>query len=289
MGEEGFSSDSSLLYHVNIPSAVVDVRPWELPDLTMTPNHPLTPRHFSTHALFPDDASADQVDAVTGRRLLMGNGDVRLSYVVATAPSPTTATPSATSASTSRPAGPWSRPCSATSPSARATTRSSRAPRRSASCRGTRADLRDRGELPHRPAKRFASDSCSSTRRTASATCAARPARRWSRRTRTTRRPRTSRCSSSTVAPARVASPGRSTPAAPPVRRGRLGRVSLPLRLQHRGLRADHRARAPAAAGAPGLRGPQLRHLQLRAPQGRLPPRSRSRCRTTTPTWTPTR
>jgi len=88
MGEEGFSSDSSLLYHVNIPSAVVDVRPWELPDLTMTPNHPLTPRHFSTHALFPDEASAVQVDAVTGRRLLMGNGDVRLSYVVATAPSP---------------------------------------------------------------------------------------------------------------------------------------------------------------------------------------------------------
>jgi homogentisate 1,2-dioxygenase len=88
MGEEGFASDSSLLYHVNIPSAVVDVRPWELPDLTLTPNHPLTPRHFSTHALFPDDASADEVDAVTGRRLLMGNGDVRLSYVVATAPSP---------------------------------------------------------------------------------------------------------------------------------------------------------------------------------------------------------
>jgi homogentisate 1,2-dioxygenase len=88
MGEEGFSSDSSLLYHVNIPSAVVDVRPWELPDLTLTPNHPLTPRHFSTHALFPDDTSADEVDAVTGRRLLMGNGDVRLSYVVATAPSP---------------------------------------------------------------------------------------------------------------------------------------------------------------------------------------------------------
>jgi homogentisate 1,2-dioxygenase len=88
MGEEGFSSDSSLLYHVNIPSAVVDVRPWEMPDLTLTPNHPLTPRHFSTYALFPDDASADEVDAVTGRRLLMGNGDVRLSYVVATAPSP---------------------------------------------------------------------------------------------------------------------------------------------------------------------------------------------------------
>ena len=32
MGEEGFSSDSSLLYHRGIPSALVDARPWELPD-----------------------------------------------------------------------------------------------------------------------------------------------------------------------------------------------------------------------------------------------------------------
>ena len=86
MGEEGFSSDSSLLYHANIPSAVVDVRPWELPDQSLMPNHPLAPRHFSTHMLFEDDPTG--VDAVTGRRLLLGNGDVRLAYVVADAPSP---------------------------------------------------------------------------------------------------------------------------------------------------------------------------------------------------------
>lgn len=86
MGEEGFSSESSLLYHVNIPSAVVDVRAWELPDQSLVPNHPLAPRHFSTHMLFEDDAT--EVDAVTGRRLLLGNGDVRLAYVVADAPSP---------------------------------------------------------------------------------------------------------------------------------------------------------------------------------------------------------
>src|SRR3954453_8919974 len=86
MGEEGFSSDSSLLYHVNVPSAVVDVRAWDLPDQTLTPNHPMAPRHFGTHALF--DGGATGVDAVTGRRLLLGNGDVRLSYVVADAPSP---------------------------------------------------------------------------------------------------------------------------------------------------------------------------------------------------------
>ena len=41
MGEEGFSSDSSLLYHRGIPSALVDARPWQLPDQTLTPNAPL--------------------------------------------------------------------------------------------------------------------------------------------------------------------------------------------------------------------------------------------------------
>src|SRR3954471_9128632 len=82
MGEEGFSSDSSLLYHADIPSAVVDVRVWDLPDQSLTPNHPLAPRHFPTSALFPpaaQGAGAAGVDAVTGRRLLLGNGDVRLS------------------------------------------------------------------------------------------------------------------------------------------------------------------------------------------------------------------
>jgi homogentisate 1,2-dioxygenase len=86
MGEEGFSSDSSLLYHVHIPSAVVDVRTWVLPDQSLVPNHPLSPRHFSTHAVF--DNAATGVDAVTGRRLLLGNGDVRLGYVVADTASP---------------------------------------------------------------------------------------------------------------------------------------------------------------------------------------------------------
>ena len=88
MGEEGFSSDSSLLYHVNIPSAVLDVRVWELGDQSLTPNHPLRPIHLDTHALFPDEESTQGVDAVTGRRLLLGNADVRLAYVVATEPSP---------------------------------------------------------------------------------------------------------------------------------------------------------------------------------------------------------
>ncbi len=82
MGEEGFSSDSSLLYHVGVPSALVDSEVWELPDLATSPNHPLKPRHLKLHDL-PAGG-----DAVTGRRLVMGNGDVRISYVVSDAPSP---------------------------------------------------------------------------------------------------------------------------------------------------------------------------------------------------------
>src|SRR5690606_5358067 len=52
MGEEGFSSDSSLLYHRNIPSAVADARVWELGDMSTVPNHPLLPRHLKLHDLF---------------------------------------------------------------------------------------------------------------------------------------------------------------------------------------------------------------------------------------------
>ncbi|KUN30082.1 homogentisate 1,2-dioxygenase [Streptomyces antibioticus] len=86
MGEEGFSSDSSLLYHRHIPSAVREYRVWELGDQSLVPNHPLVPRHLSTHKLFADGGSG--VDAVTGRRLLLGNEDVRLAYVVADTVSP---------------------------------------------------------------------------------------------------------------------------------------------------------------------------------------------------------
>ncbi len=87
MGEEGFSSDSSLLYHAGVPSAIVDSAVWELPDLSTQPNHPLTPRHLELHGLFHDhDWKA--YDAVTGRRLVLGNADVRISYVWAGEESP---------------------------------------------------------------------------------------------------------------------------------------------------------------------------------------------------------
>ena len=88
MGEEGFSSDSSLLYHRNIPSAIADARIWDVGDQSTVPNHPLTPRHLRLHDLFATDDERRGVDVVTGRRLVLGNGDVRLSYVVADTPSP---------------------------------------------------------------------------------------------------------------------------------------------------------------------------------------------------------
>lgn len=86
MGEEGFSSDSSLLYHKGIPSAMVDTRNWELPDQTLTPNHPLRPLHLRLHEL--DAPEGQEVDAVRGRRLVLGNSDVRLSYARVNATSP---------------------------------------------------------------------------------------------------------------------------------------------------------------------------------------------------------
>jgi len=87
MGEEGFSADSSLLYHRFIPSAIVDATPWQLPDLATEPNHPLRPRHLKLHDLFPGE-EWKRHDVVTGRRLVLGNGDVRISYVAAGESSP---------------------------------------------------------------------------------------------------------------------------------------------------------------------------------------------------------
>lgn len=87
LGEEGFSLDSSLAYHRFIPSAIVDARPWELPDQSLTPNDPLLPLHLKLHDLeFEGDNGA--VDAVRHRRLVMGNSDVRLSYAHVNATSP---------------------------------------------------------------------------------------------------------------------------------------------------------------------------------------------------------
>jgi homogentisate 1,2-dioxygenase len=83
MGQEGFSSDSSLLYHRHLPTAIVAAEAYDPPSWTRVPNRPLKPRHLQTHKL--DTTGAD---AVTGRQHLLANDDVRISYVVAGTPSP---------------------------------------------------------------------------------------------------------------------------------------------------------------------------------------------------------
>ncbi|GAA2807044.1 homogentisate 1,2-dioxygenase [Crossiella cryophila] len=86
MGVEGFSSDSALLYHRHLPTAIVNaevVAEWRG---TTTANQPLKPRHFRTQDL-KWDAPAE-VDAVTGRRLLFGNADVAICFTAPTTASP---------------------------------------------------------------------------------------------------------------------------------------------------------------------------------------------------------
>src|SRR3954453_16420130 len=70
MGEEGFSAESSLLYHVHPPTAIVKSESVAMPPHSVgtAPNHPLMPRHFKVHDL-PTGG-----DPVLGRRLLMANG-----------------------------------------------------------------------------------------------------------------------------------------------------------------------------------------------------------------------
>ncbi len=84
VGIEGFSHDSALLYHRHRPTAIVDAVAVAEGDPGLAPNLPLLPAHYRTHAL----GSPADVDAVVGREPLLGNGDVRLAYVAATAPSP---------------------------------------------------------------------------------------------------------------------------------------------------------------------------------------------------------
>jgi homogentisate 1,2-dioxygenase len=81
MGEEGFSSDSSLLYHRYAPTAIVKAEAVDEGGSGLSPNLPLSPRHFRTQDLRPDG------DLVSGRMLLAGNSDVRISYAATSAAS----------------------------------------------------------------------------------------------------------------------------------------------------------------------------------------------------------
>jgi homogentisate 1,2-dioxygenase len=83
MGEEGFAADSSLLYHVHPPTAIVKSEGLSdaAAEAGLVANHPLLPRHFRTRDL-PRGG-----DLVLGRQLLLANDDVRISFAAADAPS----------------------------------------------------------------------------------------------------------------------------------------------------------------------------------------------------------
>ena len=55
--------------------------------MTTTGNRPLLPHHYRLHELFPDEPDRRR-DAVRDRVLILGNGDVRITYVVANTESP---------------------------------------------------------------------------------------------------------------------------------------------------------------------------------------------------------
>jgi homogentisate 1,2-dioxygenase len=79
VGAAGFSSDQSLLYHRSLPTAIVSAQAVDgAGDCATTPNTPLKPRHFRTHDLQTGG------DLVGGRKLILANTDVSISYVAAT-------------------------------------------------------------------------------------------------------------------------------------------------------------------------------------------------------------
>ncbi|TDB86217.1 homogentisate 1,2-dioxygenase [Actinomadura sp. KC216] len=76
-GEEGFSWTQSFLYHRKAPTVITSAATVELPDEGLADNAPLLPRHLRTHDLKPGG------DPVLDRRVVLGNGQVRVSSVCA--------------------------------------------------------------------------------------------------------------------------------------------------------------------------------------------------------------
>ena len=276
MGEEGFSSDSSLLYHRGVPSAIVDSQVWDLPDQTRTPNHPLKPRHLKLHTLFPEPgvSTARRRGAcpVEGRRMVLGNNDVRIGYVVTgTDPSPLYRNAIGDEC------------VYVESGSGTVETVFGVVPYRTGDYvlipRST-----DHRWVPGEPSRLYPIEANSHITPPTPLPLALRPAARARAVLRARpARPRRDAWSAGSTETDRRRGPGQAPRRRPgrrhaadlrdaSVRRRRLGRLPVPVHVQRRGLHADHRQDPPAAAGAPGVGGPQLRGLQLPAPQGRLPP-----------------
>ena len=234
MGIEGFSTDSALLYHRHLPTAIVASRGVRRRRRShRRPNHPLKPRHLRTHKL--DAAPAPT--PITGRPAPAGQR--RRAHLLRRSPTGRrrcTATRSATSASTSSPARRVVETVfGALDGRRRRLRRASRRRRRTAGCRtaATAAPAGDRGDRAHRAAAALPVAARPVPR--ARAVLRARPARPGEPLL--GRRRRTSRCSSRHR---QGLDPVHLRP--PPVRRGRLGRLPLPVRRS----RSTTSSRSPA-------------------------------------------
>jgi homogentisate 1,2-dioxygenase len=81
VGSDGFSAESSLLYHRHSPSAIVDIEHDNHHDDGLEPNVPLVPHHFRTHELDKGH------DIVADRTVLMGNDDITIAWATGGRPS----------------------------------------------------------------------------------------------------------------------------------------------------------------------------------------------------------
>jgi homogentisate 1,2-dioxygenase len=82
-GQDGFSSASSLLYHRHSPSALRSIDPFAFDEPQFGPNKPGVPHHLRT-----SQGTIGELDPVLGRKYLLGNDDVQISWVRAKDTSP---------------------------------------------------------------------------------------------------------------------------------------------------------------------------------------------------------
>jgi homogentisate 1,2-dioxygenase len=77
---KGFESVYALLYHLQPPTATLDVQPWKRPMVRFLPNDPVRNRHWFT------SRAVGEGNAVEARVPLVGNDDIVISTVIATEP-----------------------------------------------------------------------------------------------------------------------------------------------------------------------------------------------------------
>ena len=79
-GQEGFTSDSSLLYHRHLPTALLEAEPIAGSAAELTPNVPLVGRHFRTTEI----AAAEGLAA--SRTVLLANDDLAITFLALRGP-----------------------------------------------------------------------------------------------------------------------------------------------------------------------------------------------------------